>query len=180
MSTVPTRYSALRAGPMALLAASLSLALPGCFKNDGGTASDDSTSAATDATAPSTGATGGGSDDVGSTAAPTTDPPGTSGDDPPVTTTDAPTTADPTTGDDTSATVDCNSYCDLVMKNCSGDFSQYGAPETCLTSCAAFAPGSPGDMAGNSLACRLYHATAASLAPDPHCGHVKGDSPTCL
>lgn len=171
MSTVPPRSSALHAGPFALALAlplALSLALAGCFKNDGGTASDGTetgTGTGTMPTASATDATSATSEDT--SGAPTTGTPGSTSDDPPVT-----TTADPSTGDDTSATVDCNSYCDLVMKNCTGDYLQYGANENCLASCAAFAPGSPGDMSGNSLACRHYHAGAAAMANDVHCGHA--------
>jgi hypothetical protein len=32
---------------------------------------------------------------------------------------------------------------------------------------------------GNTFACRLYHATAASASPDPHCKHTAATSDTC-
>ena len=75
-------------------------------------------------------------------------------------------------GDDTSAAVDCDAYCDRIGLNCTGDFTQYGSRETCMTSCAAFAPGSPGDMSGNNLACRHYHAGLAAMVNDVHCTHA--------
>ncbi len=138
------------------------LALGGCFKNDEGDTNDDATAATI---LPETG-TGGGStaEGTGSTDAPTTGTPGT---------TDEPTTDAPvTTGDDTGVASDCAGYCDLIEQNCGGEFTQYGSKDTCLNTCAAFEPGTPGDMAGNTLACRTYHASAAAMADDVHCTHA--------
>jgi hypothetical protein len=142
------------------------LALGGCFKNDGGESTEDTTAATTGA--PQTG---------------TTAPDGSTTDEPPATTgeptTGAPdTTGEPTTGavsstgDDTGVASDCAGYCDLIEQNCGGEFTQYGSKDTCLTTCAAFAPGAAGDMAGNNLACRIYHAGAAAMADDVHCTHA--------
>jgi hypothetical protein len=33
---------------------------------------------------------------------------------------------------------------------------------------------------GNSLSCRIYHATAASVDPGTHCPHTAMTSATCL
>jgi hypothetical protein len=165
MSLVHPRSSALHAGLVAAFAGALSLTVAGCFKNDGGTGSGGSES--------SGGASGSDSSGEPATSEPATQ--GSSGDGPATTgaTTTAPaTTGDATTGEDTSAAVDCDSYCDLVMQNCDGDFLQYGSIDNCLTSCTAFPPGSAGDMSGNSLACRHYHAGAAAMANDVHCGHA--------
>lgn len=151
---------ALRAG------LSAALLLGGCFKNDGGTTSDGTTSDGTSEASGSTTAT--------TTTAPTTGDTAdlSSSGDPSAASSSTTSGQDSSSGDDTSAPVDCQSYCDLVMLNCAGDFSQYGSDQTCETSCAAFAPGSPGDTSGNSLACRHYHAGAAAMANDVHCGHA--------
>ena len=157
----------------AALVASLGLSsLGGCFKNDGGTSSDGASESSGGATGGSSGGPGGSSGPT--TTGPTTGDPGASGSssgDP--SQSSSSTTAEPgSTGEETGAAVDCNAYCDLVMENCSGDFSQYGTPATCVTSCAAFPAGSPGDMSGNSLACRYYHAGLALKLNDVHCGHA--------
>ncbi len=152
----------------AALVVSLGLSLIGCFKNDGGTSSDGASSGgASESSGGATGGSSGGS-------SPTTGDPGASGSssNDPSQGASSTTTAPGSTGEDTGAPVDCSAYCDLVMENCSGDFSQYGTPGTCMTSCAAFPPGSPGDMAGNSLACRHYHAGLAFMLNDVHCGHA--------
>lgn len=168
MRPVHPRSSPPRALAAALVV-SVCVSLSACFKNDGGTSSDGASES-------SGGATGGSSGPAGSTGAitaPTTGDPGSSGSSGADSLGSSSTTAAPgSTGDDTGAAVDCSAYCDLVMENCSGDFSQYGTPGTCMTSCAAFPPGSPGDMSGNSLACRHYHAGLAFMLNDVHCGHA--------
>ncbi len=161
MIVMHPRSMAQRAGLSAVLL------LGGCSKNDGDTSSGGASessggTSATTTAAPTTGDTGGPSSSGDPSAASSTSMTGET----------SSTAATSTTGDDTGAAVDCDSYCDLVMLNCAGDFSQYGSPETCKTSCAAFAPGSPGDMSGNSLACRHYHAGLAAMANDVHCGHA--------
>ncbi|MBK6843237.1 MAG: hypothetical protein IPG88_13180 [Gemmatimonadetes bacterium] len=63
-------------------------------------------------------------------------------------------------GDGTGVTVDCDAYCDRIGLNCAVSFTQYGSRETCADQLPAFAPGSPGDMSGNNLACRHYRRLA--------------------
>jgi hypothetical protein len=51
-----------------------------------------------------------------------------------------------------------------------------------MTTCAGFATTpaySDAVKSGNSLSCRIYHATAASLAPAVHCPHTAAVSATC-
>ena len=88
-------------------------------------------------------------------------------------TTEAPTTANPTTaGSTTGDDPACVNYCETIAMNCSGANAQYAAAESCLGVCATFAPGMDGDVAGNSLACRLYPTGAAAEAASTHCAHA--------
>jgi len=80
----------------------------------------------------------------------------------------------------------CTSFCTLEIKACgvtgdAGGNGQYASQAACLTSCAGFpnkdklySPASHGD----SLACRLYHATNAAISGNAvtHCPHT-GPSP---
>ena len=78
------------------------------------------------------------------------------------------------------ATPDCVSYCTAIMANCLGDGSdagmgsngQYTSMDNCLHSCAAMPVGALADSSGNTLGCRLYHATAAKGDPATHCPHA--------
>jgi hypothetical protein len=84
------------------------------------------------------------------------------------------TTVDPATSttSDTSGLPGCDAYCKSITDNCTGEHSQYGAPEFCQGSCAAFPLGEASDMSGNTLGCRTYHAGAAAMDPAVHCGHA--------
>ena len=158
MKTLDLRFPAL-----------IALVLVSACKSEGG---DDSTGQATTeltagSTAPgSTGPTTSTGDDT--TGMPTTGTPTTSttADD---TTTLPGETVEPTTGEPAAG---CAGYCDTITTNCAGDFTQYGTREMCEATCATFAPGVEGDMMGNSLACRTYHAGAAAMANDVHCTHA--------
>ncbi|MBK9037545.1 MAG: hypothetical protein IPL61_40930 [Myxococcales bacterium] len=58
-----------------------------------------------------------------------------------------------------------------------GDLSPYATSAECLSACAGFASLSPfdaSDIAGDTIECRLYHLTAASVAPGTHCPHPRG------
>ncbi len=148
----------------------LALAVSACGKSE-----DDDTGAASEAS-------------TGTATTATTTAPGTTGADSsggPLTTTEPVTTTTPTTGETgepaTSTGPDettdapaegCDGYCATIETNCAGQFAQYGTPQMCQGACAAFAPGTPGATDGNSLACRTYHAGAAAMADDVHCGHA--------
>jgi hypothetical protein len=70
-------------------------------------------------------------------------------------------------------TLDCPSYCNLIQTNCTGANAQYPDLGHCLGSCASFAPGALGDMSGNTLGCRIYHAGVPSMTtPATHCVHA--------
>jgi hypothetical protein len=80
------------------------------------------------------------------------------------------------------------------MKNCTGgDGSsdggspdptktnqQYNGRENCMDACKTFPVGKAGDAAGNTLGCRLTHATLAGSDPKTHCPHAgPGGDGTC-
>jgi hypothetical protein len=66
----------------------------------------------------------------------------------------------------------CMGFCDITVAACP---TAYANATACGTACAQF-PATPAFTAnvqsGNSASCRIYHATAASVTPDPHCMHV--------
>jgi len=74
----------------------------------------------------------------------------------------------------------CESFCTTAEEICPGVYASVAA---CLTACAGFAPDPPfdaSDLDGDSIECRLYHLTAASIAPDVHCPHIGVTSVTCF
>jgi hypothetical protein len=73
----------------------------------------------------------------------------------------------------------CEDFCALVEAACEGEANPYADNAACLTACADYATEpafSAATTSGDTFACRLYHATAASALPDPHCGHVGPDT----
>jgi hypothetical protein len=74
----------------------------------------------------------------------------------------------------------CNGFCDLAVAECQ---TQYADQNTCATACASMTmtPAfSSAVQSGNSLSCRIYHATAASTDPTTHCPHIAAPSaPPC-
>jgi len=73
----------------------------------------------------------------------------------------------------------CDGFCTIAADACPEAWADEAA---CQTACATFSPDESydaTDVAGNTFACRLYHLTAATVDPATHCGHIKGDSPTC-
>jgi hypothetical protein len=73
----------------------------------------------------------------------------------------------------------CDAYCDVIQAACgtSGTDSQFSSTATCLTSCAAYATsGTFDDSTGDTLQCRMYHATVAlagdTTAKTTHCPHA--------
>lgn len=65
----------------------------------------------------------------------------------------------------------CTAYCTAIMTNCTGANAQYPSMAICQSTCSRFAPGTAADMAGNTLGCRAYHATAAATGV-VHCPHA--------
>src|SRR5262245_39850472 len=67
---------------------------------------------------------------------------------------------------DTGTPVDCATYCTTITANCTGTDAQYTDAADCMTQCTAagWAAGTAADAMGNTLGCRIYHATAAAGA----------------
>jgi len=66
----------------------------------------------------------------------------------------------------------CDGYCQLVKKYCVGTAKIYADDAECHTRCAATTDDvrfNIGTQEGNHVACLLYHAQEAPLAPDDHC-----------
>jgi hypothetical protein len=69
----------------------------------------------------------------------------------------------------------CNTYCDLMTETCTGDNVQYVDTNDCVSFCesAGWPDGEEGDISGNTLQCRIYHAeVAAGAEPAEHCPHA--------
>lgn len=70
----------------------------------------------------------------------------------------------------------CDGYCSVYMRVCadiSADWG-FGSPEECAGKCGAVPPGAAyaapsAATSGDTLGCRLYHASAAALDPETHC-----------
>jgi hypothetical protein len=82
-------------------------------------------------------------------------------------------------GGDGQCGTNCEGFCTLATTACPG---VYPSVPGCMTTCAGFATMPPYTAAvqmGNSLSCRLYHATAAADDPATHCGHIAAVSSAC-
>ena len=74
----------------------------------------------------------------------------------------------------------CQGFCTTAVRTCPAVWPEQAA---CETTCAGFSDAESydaGDAAGNTLACRLYHLTVATVFPDEHCPHTAAMSSTCL
>lgn len=62
-------------------------------------------------------------------------------------------------------------YCSIIDAVCvDGNAPTWAAD--CATDAGAYAAGTPGDAAGDTLDCRVYHLGVAVSDPDTHCGHA--------
>jgi hypothetical protein len=69
----------------------------------------------------------------------------------------------------------CADYCATLDMNCTGANAQYASSAECVSYCMAsgWPEGTVGDMAGNTIQCRIYHGGAPAAAdPDTHCHHA--------
>jgi hypothetical protein len=68
-------------------------------------------------------------------------------------------------------TLDCTSYCNEIQANCADANAQYPDLEHCVRTCRSFTVGTSKltDTTGNTLGCRIYHASAAAMMPAAHC-----------
>jgi plastocyanin len=72
----------------------------------------------------------------------------------------------------------CEQYCAAVTTACTGDLAQYVSQDECLTYCkqkGKLQAGKQGETSGNTIGCRLYHATVAGQSAEnakTHCVHT--------
>jgi hypothetical protein len=99
--------------------------------------------------------------------------------DKPTTTVDAPVTpladapADVPVDMPPAIALDCATYCTTIAANCTGANAQYPDTAHCMGTCAAFDLGTAGQISGNTLGCRLYHAGMPAMTdPNTHCVHA--------
>lgn len=80
-------------------------------------------------------------------------------------------------GGDGMCGTNCEGFCAIVQGACSTQATPpYADLAACTAACPNFATTPVYDQSvqtGNSLACRLYHATVATGTPIPHCNHTK-------
>jgi hypothetical protein len=76
----------------------------------------------------------------------------------------------------------CEGFCRIMTATC----SELGTNAECLETCSLVPdrslppesePYNTASQAGNSLQCRLFHVSAASLDPPGHCAHAAGATP---
>jgi hypothetical protein len=75
---------------------------------------------------------------------------------------------------------DCDGFCAIALEVCAAVYADEAA---CLSECAQFTDDVAYNttvIAGDSLACRLYHLTAAAVDPATHCPHITANSPPCM
>jgi len=73
----------------------------------------------------------------------------------------------------------CAAYCSLMMEFCASEFADV---PTCLAECETVPEGNPSDFVypapgGDTVSCRLAHASNAALDPTLHCPHAAGAAP---
>ncbi|MCA9542453.1 MAG: hypothetical protein KC620_26330, partial [Myxococcales bacterium] len=70
----------------------------------------------------------------------------------------------------------CEVYCDYIEDNCAAQ-GQFNDRDACMTACADYSTGGrDGDTSGDSVQCRIYHASyPASQDPALHCPHAGPD-----
>jgi hypothetical protein len=85
-------------------------------------------------------------------------------------------------GGDGVCGANCEGFCTIVQGSCSTlPDPPYASLGACMTACAGYTAQPPyvANATGNNLACRLYHATAATANPGTHCPHTAMVSATC-
>jgi hypothetical protein len=69
-------------------------------------------------------------------------------------------------------TLDCETYCNEIQANCAGPNAQYASTAQCRATCESFAVGTSTvtDTSGNTLGCRIHHASAPPMVtPAAYC-----------
>jgi hypothetical protein len=78
---------------------------------------------------------------------------------------------------DADVAVSCTTYCTTILANCGtadggvGGNGQYYDTTDCMNTCQLLPMGTYGETA-NSVGCRQYHASLASMDPVTHCPHA--------
>jgi hypothetical protein len=71
----------------------------------------------------------------------------------------------------------CDGYCAVMLATCA---SEFGSITACRAACEATPDLGGYDVSyksGDSIQCRLYHASAATLDAEKHCPHAAGEAP---
>jgi hypothetical protein len=92
------------------------------------------------------------------------------------------TDAGVTCGPGASREMLCTSYCNGMGRFCAGASAQYGGDDACRAACNAptWACGSPRDVTGNSVFCRVAHMALAGVGlAARECPNAGPSSPTC-
>jgi len=74
---------------------------------------------------------------------------------------------------------DCEGFCAIATKTCP---TEHPSVAECMTTCMGFTDDKPYNASvtsGDSLACRLYHLTVATLDDATHCPHTAAMSMPC-
>lgn len=80
----------------------------------------------------------------------------------------------------------CEGYCNLALANCTGADELYADAAACATACGAITDDvtyTTAATAGDSLACRIYHLSAAATdatSATLHCPHGEDPSAICM
>lgn len=86
-------------------------------------------------------------------------------------------------GGDGTCGGNCESFCAIADEICTGANQVFDSVAACMTACAAFDATVVYELeqqSGDTLACRIYHLTAASNDPDFHCPHIAPVSSLCV
>jgi hypothetical protein len=75
----------------------------------------------------------------------------------------------------------CEAYCTVLRATCASDFATvFSDHATCLADCDLLIDDGVFDaskQSGDTLQCRLWHLSAATVVDTPHCLHALGDDP---
>ena len=82
---------------------------------------------------------------------------------------------DSVSSDVDSVALDCDSFCGLVLENCSEDNEVYDSSESCMSSCESWAVGSATDVTGDTLGCRMGYAKGSQSNPANDCSKTAAD-----
>lgn len=73
----------------------------------------------------------------------------------------------------------CNEYCEAVIANCTGEFTQYATFDVCLSTCESFEIGVDGVTNQNDVQCRMAQARSAAGEPPVHCPQAGPAGSSC-